>query len=68
MDKNNQPEDLAGVYARADALQRLGASVEKAAKYLNAEFNMCFYGNKNALWATFMEAGKPQFRKLGVFA
>lgn len=68
MKKATHAEDMAEVYARADVLTRLGASVDKAVRYLNAEFNLCFYANKNTVWTTFLENGKPEYRRIGTFA
>lgn len=61
-------EDVAEVYARADVLSSLGASVDKAVKFLNAEFAACFYANKKTVWMTYLEGGMQQYRTIGHFA
>ena len=60
-----EPRDAAG---RVQVLAKMGASIEKAARFLNAEFAACFYANKEKLWVGFMgDNGKPTCRCIGVF-
>lgn len=54
------------IAARTNAILRTGASKEKAAQYLNAEFHACAYVGKGKLWASFTdESGK---QRVQVFA
>lgn len=64
---NNDKLDLGEAYARADALSSVGASVEKAVRYLNAEFDACFYAVKRTLWISYMDRGVEQRKAVGTF-
>lgn len=61
-------QEYESMSARVDHMSRVGTAIDKAVRYLNAEFNACFYANKKTLWVSFPEAGKTQYRALGAFA
>lgn len=60
-------EQIKEVMKRVAALQDVRSSVDKAARYLNAEFPACFYANKRDLWVQYSDNGKPEARKLATF-
>jgi hypothetical protein len=51
---------------RVNAILRTGASKEKAARYINAEFHACAYVGKGKLWASF--TGEDGKQRVQVFA
>lgn len=50
----NTTEQIA---ARVNNILRTGASKDKAARYINAEFHACAYVGKGKLWASFTDEG-----------
>jgi hypothetical protein len=57
--------NLKDVVARVTEILRTGASLDKVARYLNAEFHISAYVNKNKLWGQYKdEEGKQQARVL----
>lgn len=54
------------IATRVEAILRTGASKEKVAQFINAEFHACAYVGKGKLWASFTdESGK---QRVQVFA
>lgn len=69
MKRDRWLDDLGDVFARAAQLSVVGSTIEKAVRYLNAEFPMCFYANKKTLWVTFKDdKGQQEYRAVGAFA
>lgn len=67
--KTNIDLDQVEMSARVRTLSAMGATIGKAAKYLNAESPACFYASKLVLWVMYMGGdGKMQYRPLGTFA
>lgn len=54
------------IATRVNSILRTGASKEKAARYINAEFHACAYVGKGKLWASF--TGEDGKQRVQVFA
>lgn len=57
MNKDRTP-DIAGMGARVAVLVHNGYDAERMARFLNAEFEGCFYAMKHTLWVSYMENGR----------
>jgi hypothetical protein len=68
MKNNDKHDQITEVHARAAELSFIGSTVEKAVKYLNAEFNLCFYAVRKTLWVSYIDGSQEQRRAIGAFA
>ncbi len=53
------------IFTRYNVLVSSKNSADSVCNKLNAEFQGCFYRNKNDIWASVVEDGKQKVQKLG---
>jgi hypothetical protein len=53
------------IFTRYNTLVSTKNSADSICSKLNAEFQGCFYRNKNDIWASIVEESKQKIQKLG---
>jgi hypothetical protein len=59
--------EMRDISKRVNELSTKRQNADAVCKKLNAEFHASFYANKNDVWVSYMENGKPQCQNLGTF-